>query len=354
MQRSEPDVLDRQRIFFSHIQFASSLGLADPNPIGRLIAGAAESRNLAERLEQYRADGITLLPVLGQTSLAACEAGIEVSLYHAQQVKQLRGRKTDIQDARWLARVCQFGLGQPSYVPSKFFRDLRQMSRYRRKLIGQRSQVRNQVHKQLDQCGLLIGGILTDVFGVNGRRILDGIVRGRSSQQILDSLSVHVHAKRERFEDALQANLSEPMRFVLSGLLSQHDSLEAQIKDTDLMLKQLLCTIPGIKWDSAAAIFIELGGDLSVFPNAQAESWFATLKRECVLKTDPLMSAKELRRQVIRYIESWYNTRRIHTSLGNKSPVEYEVQLKKAQAAVTFAINGESNCAHNNVSTNTG
>ena len=108
------------------------------------------------------------------------EAGIEVSLYQPQQVKQLRGRKTDIQVARLLARVCQFGLGQPSYVPLKFFRDLRQLSRYRRKLISQRSQVRNHVHKQLDLCGLLICGILTDVFGLNGHRFLDGIGGGCS------------------------------------------------------------------------------------------------------------------------------------------------------------------------------
>ncbi len=216
------------------------------------------------------------------------EAGIEVKLYHPQQVKQLRGRKTDIQDARWLARVCQFGLGRTSYVPSKFFRDLRQLSRYRRQLVAQRSQIRNQVHKLLDGCGLLIGGILSDVFGMNGRRILAGIACGRASEQILDSLSMHVRDKRERFEDALQANLSETMRYMLGELLSQHDSHEARIQRVDLKLKELLqpyqdqldlmCTIPGIKWDAAAALFIEFGGDLSEFLNARSfAAWSGTV-----------------------------------------------------------------------------
>ena len=90
------------------------------------------------------------------------------------------------------------------------------------------------------------------------------------------------------------------------------------------------------------------------YDNAQAESWFATLKRECVLKTDRLKSAKELRQQVIRYIESWYNPRRLHTSLGNRSPVEYEAQLKKAQPEVTSALKGAGNLSNPNVSTKLG
>ena len=77
---------------------------------------------------------------------------------------------------------------------------------------------------------------------------------------------------------------------------------------------QALCRVHGIKQSMGSV------GDC--YDNAQAESWFATLKRECVLKTDRLKSAKELRQQVIRYIESWYNTRRLHTSLGNRSPIE--------------------------------
>ena len=71
LQRSEPDVFDRQRILFSNIEFAAALGLSDFDPVGGLIASAAETRDLTESLEQYRADGVTLLPVLGQTSLAA-------------------------------------------------------------------------------------------------------------------------------------------------------------------------------------------------------------------------------------------------------------------------------------------
>ena len=109
---------------------------------------------------------------------------------------------------------------------------------------------------------------------------------------------------------------------------------------------QALCRVHGIKQSMGSV------GDC--YDNAQAESWFATLKRECVLKTDRLKSAKELRQQVIRYIESWYNTRRLHTSLGNRSPIEYEAQLKKAQPEVTSALKGAGNLSNPNVSTKLG
>ena len=85
---------------------------------------------------------------------ALTDAGIEAQLLHAQHVKQLRGRKTDVEDSRWLARVCQFGLGRPSFVPSPQFRDLRSLSRHRRKLIARRSQVRNQAQKVIDRGGV--------------------------------------------------------------------------------------------------------------------------------------------------------------------------------------------------------
>ncbi len=81
------------------------------------------------------------------------DAGIKPLLVNARQVKQLRGRKTDVADSVWLARVCQFGLCSPSHVPPKVFRELRAMNRHRRKLVNQRSSVRNRVQKVIDRGG---------------------------------------------------------------------------------------------------------------------------------------------------------------------------------------------------------
>ena len=143
------------------------------------------------------------------------DAGIQADLHHAQQVKQIRGKKTDVNDSLWLARICQFGLALPSYVPPRLFRQLRQLTRYRRKLVDERSRARNRVHKTLDHDGMRLGGVLSDIFGVNGRRILDGLVAGHSPRYILANLTHHVAAKLAPLTQALAATLDPLALFAL-------------------------------------------------------------------------------------------------------------------------------------------
>lgn len=134
-------------------------------------------------------------------------AGIEPLLVHAQHVKQLKGRKTDIADSVWLARICQFGLCSPSFVPPADFRALRKVSRQRHKVVRLRATLRTRIHQVLDGAGIRVGGILSDLFGVNGRRILDGLVAGQAPEDIPATLSGHVRAHRDALGDALNAPL---------------------------------------------------------------------------------------------------------------------------------------------------
>ena len=207
-------------------------------------------------------------------------AGIPATLVNARQVKQLKGRKTDVADSVWLARVCQFGLATPSHVPPKTFREVRVLTRYRRTLVGQRSQVRNRVQKVLDRSGVRVGGVLSDVFGANGRRILDGLAQGCDPDAILASLSHHVAHKLERLGDALRLELSVVERLVLCDLLREHDALQQRIqgldRDIDSGLEPwseritLLQTIPGIDRPSACAILAEIGPDLDALRRCRA------------------------------------------------------------------------------------
>ncbi len=236
-----------------------------------LAAGLAE---LARWLAGHRVEAAAMeaTGVYWETPFEALRAvGIEVQLLHAQQVKQLRGRKTDIEDSRWLARVCQFGLGTPSFVPERKFRELRALSRHRRTLIAQRSRARNRAGKVIDRGGARIGGVLSDIFGMNGRRILDGLVAGRDRAVILDSLSAHVRAKLERLDDALAATLGDADRIILADLLAEHDDLDRRLAVLDRRLddglaeheaqRRLLQTIPGIDHAAATAILVEAGPD---------------------------------------------------------------------------------------------
>ena len=104
-------------------------------------------------------------------------------------MKPIKDRKTDIADSLWLARICQFGLARASYVPPPEFSALRQMCRYRRKVVYDRARLRHPAHKTIDRDGLHLGGVLTDIFGRNGRTILDGLVAGQPATEIQAGLT---------------------------------------------------------------------------------------------------------------------------------------------------------------------
>ena len=206
------------------------------------------------------------------------DAGIQADLHHAQQVKQIRGKKTDVNDSLWLARICQFGLALPSYVPPRLFRQLRQLTRYRRKLVDERSRARNRVHKTLDHDGLRLGGVLSDIFGVNGRRILDGLVAGHSPRYILANLTHHVAAKLAPLTQALAATLDPLALFALQLQMEAVDRADTALVALDKRIRtvladyqralRLLQTIPGIDYGSACTILAEIGPDLGAFRKA--------------------------------------------------------------------------------------
>ena len=206
------------------------------------------------------------------------DAGIQADLHHAQQVKQIRGKKTDVNDSLWLARICQFGLALPSYVPPRLFRQLRQLTRYRRKLVDERSRARNRVHKTLDHDGLRLGGVLSDIFGVNGRRILDGLVAGHSPRYILANLTHHVAAKLAPLTQALAATLDPLALFALGMQMEAVDRADTALVALDKRIRtvladyqrslRLLQTIPGIDYGSACTILAEIGPDLGAFRKA--------------------------------------------------------------------------------------
>ncbi len=208
-------------------------------------------------------------------------------MFHAQHVKQLKGRKTDIEDSRWLATICQFGLGRPSLVPQGEFRAARGLSRHRRTLIQERSRVRNRVQKVIDGAGIRIGSILSDVFGTNGRTILEGLVAGASREDILAGLTRHVAVKIEALGDALSLSLGDWERTILSDLMDAEGTLNKRIAVVETTLIEglaphrraldILQTLPGVDAVAAASILAETGPDMSVFGSAHAFTAWAGL-----------------------------------------------------------------------------
>jgi len=207
------------------------------------------------------------------------QTGLQVLLVHPQHVKQIKGRKTDIADAVWLARICQFGLCSNSLILPQRFRALRKVSRLRRQVVRERARMRNRAHKILDAAGVRVGGVLSDLFGMNGLRILEGLVEATPAEAILASLSHHVRARMETLCDALSAELDEHSRFMLHDQLHAFHAVTARIAHYDRIIEDglaefsakidLLMTIPGIDRHSACAILVELGPDMGAFASAR-------------------------------------------------------------------------------------
>ena len=160
--------------------------------------------------------------------------------------------------------------------PSRRFRRLRELTRYRRKLAAERSRNRNRVHKTLDRDGLCIGGILTDIFGVNRRRILDGLATGLAHRGILDGLTHHAATKLEPLARALPAELDPVTLVLLQMRMAAADRADAAPAALDKRIRaeladyqrplRLLQTIPGIDFGSACTIPAEIGPDPGAEP----------------------------------------------------------------------------------------
>ena len=118
--------------------------------------------------------------------LALEDAGFDVSLANARQVKAIPGRKTDQIDSEWLAQLLGSGLIRPSYVPERRVRELRDLTRFRVKLVATRTAFKNRCHKVLNRVNIRLGSRLSDVFGKAGTEVLEGLMEGRAIDEILD------------------------------------------------------------------------------------------------------------------------------------------------------------------------
>ena len=119
----------------------------------------------------------------------ALEDDFELLLVNAQHVKNVPGRKTDTQDAQWLCQLLECGLLRASFVPPKPIRELRDLTRYRKALIKERQQEANRLHKVLEDAGIKLACVATDVLGVSGREMLQGLISGTRDPEVLAELA---------------------------------------------------------------------------------------------------------------------------------------------------------------------
>lgn len=216
------------------------------------------------------------------------EGSFELVLANAQHVKNVPGRKTDPEDASWLARLLRHGLLTPSFVPTSSIRDLRDLTRMRRKMIQSRAQVENRAQKVLEAAGIKIGSVMTDVFGITGHAILRDLAQNKLDPKMLaEHAKGSLKDKKQELAQALESTFSNHDAELLKHQLLLHDELSkriASIHDQIATLAtpyekliQQLDSMPGITPETAIEIISEIGTDMSPWPDCSHMAAWAGL-----------------------------------------------------------------------------
>jgi transposase len=209
----------------------------------------------------------------------------EVLVVNAEHLKKLAGRKTDVQDAEWIADLLRHGLLRGSFIPSALLRELRDLTRYRTKLTDERKSEINRLQKVLEDANLKLASVASDVLGVTGRAILNELVQGQADPATLAALAKgRLRQKRDLLEKALTGRLQPHHRFLLAQHLSHIDFLDEAIAQLDAQIEEQLRpfqatldrwdSLPGINRRLAEIIVAEIGIDLKPFEDAEhLASW---------------------------------------------------------------------------------
>lgn len=220
------------------------------------------TRDLVAMAEWLRAEGVTHVAmestgVYWKPIFNVLESEFEVLLVNARTIKHVPGRKTDVQDCQWIAQLLQHGLLKGSFIPPRWQRELRDLTRQRAQVIGEHSRTTNRIQKVLEDANLKLGSVASDVVGVSGRHRLEAMIAGTSDPKQLANLAQRrLRSKIPQLEEALYGKLTEHHRWMLHLLWDQLLATEQFIARLDERIAQLtrlqqpvlekLDAIPGI------------------------------------------------------------------------------------------------------------
>jgi len=206
-------------------------------------------------------------------------------LVNARHVKILPGRKTDVGDAAWLAELLEHGLLRGSFVPPPVIRELRDLTRYRKRLIQAHASEEQRIHKTLEDAGIKLDSVASDVLGVSGRLMLNALVAGERDPEVLADLAKRrLRSKIPELRQALRGRFGDHHALLVRLSLTHIEQLEAAIAELDARVDAMIApferardrldTITGVGKRAAECIIAEIGVDMSVFPTAgHLASW---------------------------------------------------------------------------------
>ena len=217
---------------------------------------------------------------------------LNAMVVNARHMKAVPGRKTDVKDAEWIADLLQHGLLQASYIPAKDQRELRELVRYRKSLVGERGRELNRLQKMLEGANIKLSGTVRDINGKSARNILEYVLTGESFDEAKYDemyekkvIAHNLKASKEQIIDDLNGVMTPLQRRMMKELLAHLDELNVHIKNLDDEIdnfmkpeeKQATSAIEdvtGIGHTSAQAVISVIGTDMSRFPtDAHIASW---------------------------------------------------------------------------------
>src|SRR6266702_2540447 len=256
---------------------------ATTDPLVELRRWLEESRCTHVAVE---ATGVYWMPVFRVLG----EGAFELIVANAAHIKNVPGRKTDMNDAMWIADLLACGLIKGSFIPEEKVQELRALTRTRKQLVREQTRHVQRIEKTLAEANIKLSSVISDIMGASGRRIIEAMIAGvRDPRRLAALASAQIKATPKQLYDALHGRLTDHHRFLLTLHLRQWDNLDATIREIDQEVEAriarmdkevkaaeapfrdligLLCTIPGVSTLSATTILSEIGRDMSRFPTA--------------------------------------------------------------------------------------
>jgi transposase len=259
------------------IERCCGLDVHQETVVGCLLIGAAGARarkqvrtfrTVRRELEALRdwltAAGVTHVGmestgVYWRPVYAVLEGHVELIVGNARHIRNVPGRKTDVKDAEWIADLVRHGLIAKSFVPPAPLRELRELLRYRRKLVEAQAAERNRLLRLLETANIKLASVMSDVFGVSGRAMLKALIAGSAAPEEIAALARgQLRRKRADLIEALTGGVEEHHRFLLAMQLGRIAAIEADVAALDARIGErllpysaemaLLMTIPGVNW----------------------------------------------------------------------------------------------------------
>jgi transposase len=213
------------------------------------------------------------------------EGRFTLLLVNAKHVKHVPGRKTDVKDCQWLAKLLQAGLLKGSFIPERPQRELRDLTRHRSQLVGEKTRAANRIQKILEDANIKLASVATDILGASGRDMLRALICGETdAEKMADLARRQLRSKIPELRPALEGKVTEHHRFMLRELLDHLEYLERRIEEFSHRIEEVsrpfapaleaVASLPGFDQRSAQNVIAEIGPEMAPFPSEHhLSSW---------------------------------------------------------------------------------